>query len=310
MRQSGNHRYREAGKSEPEAFELTSLAKGLPLPPGHRQHYRLWIVNGEKSPQYLHHKNFAMNTSFDPTRRRFISNVSRAAISTSLAIPILSSVASANETPDNNADEDITWKQQPLKYAYNAIEPVVDALTMEIHYTKHAAAYAKSLDEATKAENVNTGNTTVPQLLKNISKYSAKMRNNAGGHYNHELFWKTLQTPKEGNAPSGKLADQIKKDFNSIEAFQNQFNEAAKTRFGSGWAWLVRTGDNKLVIGSTPNQDNPLMDLSDLKGFPVLGLDVWEHAYYLKYQNKRPDYIAAFWKAINWDYIQQRYAKI
>jgi Fe-Mn family superoxide dismutase len=136
------------------------------------------------------------------------------------------------------------------------------------------------------------------------------MRNNAGGHYNHELFWKTLKAPADGNAPSGKLADQIKKDFNSFEAFKNQFSEAAKTRFGSGWAWLTLTSDKKLVIGSTPNQDNPLMDVSELKGFPVLGLDVWEHAYYLKYQNKRPDYVSAWWNAISWDYVQQRFAKV
>jgi Fe-Mn family superoxide dismutase len=268
------------------------------------------LLTGEKLPQYQPHKIFAMNTEFNPSRRLFISNVGKAAISTSLALPVFSNIAFAAETPGGHADEDITWTQQPLKYAYNAIEPVVDALTMEIHYPKHAASYAKSLDEAVKAEKVNTANTTVPQLLKNISKYSAKMRNNAGGHYNHELFWKSLKAPSEGNAPSGKLADQIRKDFNSFEAFQNQFNEAAKTRFGSGWAWLVLNRDKKLVIGSTPNQDNPLMDVSDLKGFPVLGLDVWEHAYYLKYQNKRPDYITAWWKAVNWDYDQQRFEKI
>lgn len=250
-----------------------------------------------------------MNSNFNPARRLFIKNVSKAALSTSIAIPILSSVACAGETAGGDADGDITWTQTPLKYAYNAIEPVVDSLTMEIHYSKHAASYAKNLGEAVKDENVNTGSTTVPGLLDGISKYSTKMRNNAGGHYNHELFWRSLRTPAENNAPSGPLADQLKKDFNSIEAFKNQFNEAAKTRFGSGWAWLVLTNDKKLVIGSTPNQDNPLMDVSDLKGFPVLGLDVWEHAYYLKYQNKRPDYVSAWWNAVNWDYIQQRFAK-
>jgi Fe-Mn family superoxide dismutase len=251
-----------------------------------------------------------MNSQFNPTRRVFIKNVGKAAISTTLVLPVFSSIACAGEPAGGNADEDISWTQQPLKYAYNAIEPVVDALTMEIHYSKHAAAYAKALGEAVKDENVNTANTTVPALLAGISKYSAKMRNNAGGHYNHELFWKTLKAPADGNAPSGKLADQIKKDFNSFEAFKNQFSEAAKTRFGSGWAWLTLTNDKKLVIGSTPNQDNPLMDVSDLKGFPVLGLDVWEHAYYLKYQNKRPDYVSAWWNAINWDYVQQRFAKV
>lgn len=250
-----------------------------------------------------------MNTEFNPARRHFIKNVSKAALSTTIAIPVFSSIARAGETAGGDADNDITYTQQPLKYAYNAIEPVVDAQTMEIHYSKHAAAYAKSLAEAVKAENVNTGTTTVPQLLSNISRYSAKMRNNAGGHYNHELFWKTLKAPADGNMPSGKLAEQINKDFNSIEAFKNQFSEAAKTRFGSGWAWLLLNNDKKLVIGSTPNQDNPLMDIADVKGFPVLGLDVWEHAYYLKYQNKRPDYITAWWNAINWDYVQQRFAK-
>ena len=251
-----------------------------------------------------------MKQAYGPSRRLFIKNVGKAALSTSLAIPALSSFANSGSVlVSDQEDEDITWSQQPLKYPYNAIEPVIDAQTMEIHYTKHAATYAKSLAEAVKAENVNTSSTSVPQLLSSISKYSDKMRNNAGGHYNHELFWKSLRTPKDGNAPDGKLADMIKKDFNSLEAFKNQFTEAAKSRFGSGWAWLVHATDQKLVIASTPNQDNPLMDVSEVKGFPILGLDVWEHAYYLKYQNKRPDYINTWWSAVNWDFIQQRFAK-
>ncbi|ANH83735.1 superoxide dismutase [Niabella ginsenosidivorans] len=201
----------------------------------------------------------------------------------------------------------IGWVQQPLGYSYNALEPVIDAQTMEIHYTKHAAAYAKNLAEAVKEEGISTG-ISVESVLARISKYSAKMRNNAGGHYNHELFWKTLHKPAEGNLPGEKLAALIRRNFNSFEAFQKEFNTAAAARFGSGWAWLVRTPDSKLIITSTPNQDNPLMDIAEAKGFPAFGLDVWEHAYYLKYQNRRPDYIAAWWKLVNWDFIESRLA--
>ena len=202
------------------------------------------------------------------------------------------------------------WTQSPLPYAYNAIEPVIDAQTMEIHYTKHAATYAKNLAEAVQAEHVDTGKTTIESLLSKISSYSVKMRNNAGGHYNHELFWKLLRKPADNNEPKQKIAAAIVKDFNSLEAFQNEFNEAATGRFGSGWAWLILTDDKKLKIVSTPNQDNTLMDVAEVKGLPVLGLDVWEHAYYLKYQNKRADYIKAWWSALNWDFIESRFADL
>jgi Fe-Mn family superoxide dismutase len=179
---------------------------------------------------------------------------------------------------------------------------------MEIHYSKHAATYAKNLAEAVKAEQVNTASMQMEQLLQNISKYSVKMRNNAGGHYNHELFWKSIKAPSASNNPSGKLAETITRDFGSFDAFKNKFNDAAKDRFGSGWAWLIYTNDKKLVVTSTPNQDNPLMNVAEVKGFPVLGLDVWEHAYYLKYQNRRPDYINAWWNIVNWEYVQQRFS--
>jgi superoxide dismutase, Fe-Mn family len=179
-------------------------------------------------------------------------------------------------------------------------------MTMEIHYSKHAAAYAKNLADACTAEKVDTSATKLEDVLMNISKYTPKMRNNGGGHYNHELFWQSMAAPNSTSL-QGKLKDTIEKSFNSIEAFKTQFTEAGKTRFGSGWAWLVLTNDKKLVIGSTPNQDNPLMDISDLKGFPVLGLDVWEHAYYLKYQNRRPDYINAWWNVVNWDFVSKRF---
>ncbi|MDQ6814694.1 MAG: superoxide dismutase [Bacteroidota bacterium] len=200
----------------------------------------------------------------------------------------------------------IPYTQQPLPYNYTALEPSIDATTMEIHYSKHAATYAKNLAEATAAEGVNTVNTSLETLLGNISKYTPKMRNNAGGHYNHELFWKVMG-PKQDAKPAKSLMDTIIRDFGSYEAFTTQFSDAGKNRFGSGWAWLVMAPYKKLKIGSTPNQDNPLMNVSDLKGFPVLGLDVWEHAYYLKYQNKRPDYITNWWNVVNWKFVSERY---
>jgi superoxide dismutase, Fe-Mn family len=200
------------------------------------------------------------------------------------------------------------FDQTPLPYAYNALEPVIDAMTMEIHYSKHAAAYAKNVKEAAQAENVDISKP-LEDLLGKVSKYSAKMRNNAGGHYNHELFWKTFKANGE-TKPSGKLLSAIEKDFGSFDAFKTQFSDAGKNRFGSGWAWLVVAADKKLVTGSTPNQDNPLMDIADLKGFPLLGLDVWEHAYYLHYQNRRPEYIENWWKVVNWDFVQKRFDSV
>jgi Fe-Mn family superoxide dismutase len=201
-----------------------------------------------------------------------------------------------------------SFDQTPLPYAYNALEPAIDAMTMEIHYSKHAAAYTKNVKEAAQAESVDTAKP-IEEVLAKVSKYSVKMRNNAGGHYNHELFWKTFKAGGEGK-PSGKLLAAIEKDFNSFDAFKTQFSDAGKSRFGSGWAWLVAGADKKLTTGSTPNQDNPLMDISDIKGFPLLGLDVWEHAYYLHYQNRRPEYIENWWKVVNWDFVQKRFESL
>jgi len=198
-----------------------------------------------------------------------------------------------------------SFDQTPLSFAPNALEPVIDAMTMDIHYSKHAAAYAKNAKEAAQAESVDTSKP-IEDVLSKVSKYSVKMRNNAGGHYNHELFWKTLKPGGEGK-PSGKLLAAIEKDFNSFDAFKTQFSDAGKNRFGSGWAWLVVGTDKKLITGSTPNQDNPLMDIADIKGIPLLGLDVWEHAYYLHYQNRRPEYIENWWKVVNWDFVQKRF---
>jgi Fe-Mn family superoxide dismutase len=238
-------------------------------------------------------------------RREFIKNTTKAGIAAGLA---MTSIPSFAET-FGPAAYNIGFLQKPLPYDFKALEPAIDAMTMEIHYTKHAAGYAKNLADAAVAENVDTKKMKLEDLLQHISKYSAKMRNNAGGHYNHELFWETM-TPKGEKAPDQKLGKAIINDFGSYEAFKTQFAEAAKNRFGSGWAWLVLTAGNKLVIGSTPNQDNPLMDVAEIKGQPILGLDVWEHAYYLKYQNRRPDYITAWWDVVDWDFVEKRYRKL
>jgi len=202
----------------------------------------------------------------------------------------------------------IGFQQQPLPYPYNALEDCIDAMTMEIHYTKHAAAYTKNLNEAISAEKVPV-EASIKAILSHISKYSVKMRNNAGGHYNHEMFWQCMRQKKENNFPTGKLADAITTRFGSFEDFKIQFREAAKNRFGSGWAWLYRDQNDQLQIGSTANQDNPLMRLKEIEhqGYPLLCLDVWEHAYYLKYQNKRLDYINNWWSLVNWDYVSERF---
>lgn len=240
------------------------------------------------------------------SRRKFIISSATVGIGSMLATPAIGKLFAAhNLTP---LITHIGFDQQPLGYAYNALEPSIDALTMDIHYNKHAAAYCKNVKEAATAEAVDI-KKPIEDVLANISKYSVKMRNNAGGHFNHELFWKTL-TPKAGTQPSEKLGTAINKQFGSLEAFQKQFSDAAKARFGSGWAWLLVNSDKKLVISSTPNQDNPLMDIADVKGFPLIGLDVWEHAYYLKYQNKRADYIDGFWKVLNWDFVSERFNSI
>lgn len=190
-----------------------------------------------------------------------------------------------------------------LPYAFNALEPHIDARTMEIHHGKHHNAYVTNLNNAvagTDAENLS-----IEEICKNISKFPVAIRNNGGGHYNHSLFW-TILAPKE-SAPSGNLLDAINSTFGSLDEFKNKFNTAAAGRFGSGWAWLIKDKQGKLSITSTPNQDNPLMDVAETQGTPVLGLDVWEHAYYLHYQNRRPDYIAAFWNVVNWSEVAKRF---
>ena len=199
------------------------------------------------------------------------------------------------------------FTQAPLPYAYDALEPFVDAQTMEIHYSKHHAGYVNNLNKALKDAGMEA-NTDMNAILGNISKYSTAIRNNAGGHYNHTLFWNVL-TPNKDTKLSAELSAAIVTTFGSMEAFKTQLTQAAATRFGSGWAWLVVTPENKLVICSTPNQDNPLMDDAPVKGTPIFGIDVWEHAYYLKYQNKRGDYLQSIWNVVNWDEVSRLYAK-
>src|SRR5690606_33755105 len=191
-----------------------------------------------------------------------------------------------------------------LPYATNALEPYIDAQTMEIHHGKHHGAYTTNLNNAIQGTEYE--GKSIEEILKNVSKLSPAVRNNGGGYYNHNLFWQIL-APNAGGSPSGELADAINKKFGSFEDFKKEFANAAATRFGSGWAWLSVGENGDLAVSSTPNQDNPLMDVAEQKGTPILGLDVWEHAYYLKYQNKRPDYIAAFWNLVNWDEVAERY---
>jgi Fe-Mn family superoxide dismutase len=192
-----------------------------------------------------------------------------------------------------------------LSYAYEALEPNIDARTMEIHHTKHHQAYINNLNAALTGS-ADEGKS-IEQLMANISKQPMAVRNNGGGHYNHSLFWE-IMGPNAGGAPTGELADAINQAFGSFDKFKEDFAKAGATRFGSGWAWLVKH-DGKLVVTSTPNQDNPLMDIADVKGMPILGLDVWEHAYYLNYQNRRPDYISAWWNTVNWNVVADRFKK-
>jgi len=192
-----------------------------------------------------------------------------------------------------------------LTYGYDALEPYIDATTMEIHFSKHHAAYVNNLNNAIAGTELEA--KSLDELLANAGMLPTAVRNNGGGHFNHSLFWSIMGKDKGGN-PSGKLAEELNSTFGSFESFKDAFSKAAATRFGSGWAWLL-VKNGKLLVSSTPNQDNPLMDVAELKGIPILGLDVWEHAYYLKYQNRRPEYIENFFNVIDWDAVSKRYEK-
>lgn len=234
------------------------------------------------------------------SRRKFIGNTIKAGV-------IVSAVGLDYSSLSSHEIEPVAFKQTPLTYSYSALEPHIDALTMEIHYSKHASAYTKNLNDAAALE-LKGQTQTIEEILKNISTYSAKLRNNGGGHYNHELFWKCMQ-PNASGLIQGKLSDAIQSSFNSYENFKNKLSEAAMSRFGSGWAWLYLDDKKTLQIGSTPNQDNPMMDVSPIKGTPLLGLDIWEHAYYLKYQNRRAEYVNNWFNLINWKFVEENYLK-
>ncbi|NQW76947.1 MAG: superoxide dismutase [Cytophagales bacterium] len=198
----------------------------------------------------------------------------------------------------------MSFELAPLPYANNALEPNFDALTMEIHHDRHHNAYVTNLNAAVTGTELEE--KTLLELLSTISTLAPAVRNNGGGHYNHDLFWNIL-SPTGGGEPVGTLGKAIDAKFGSFDAFKEEFKKASITRFGSGWAWLVAQKDGSVSVSSTPNQDNPLMDVADVKGFPVIGLDVWEHAYYLKFQNKRPDYVDAFWNVVDWNKAEARY---
>jgi Fe-Mn family superoxide dismutase len=254
------------------------------------------------------------------TRRKFIATTTKAGLATLVGAPALLESAAACSpaiAPVSSATA-LTFSQIALPYAYHALEPYIDAQTMEIHYTKHHAAYVKNANDAVIAENITV--STEADFFTSVSKLSAKARNNGGGVWNHNFFWQVMK-PQGGGAPTGKVSDAINASFGSFEKFKELFTQAAMTRFGSGWAWLV-IQNSKLQIGSTSNQDNPLMDLpygqsqagmpagqagaGELKGTPLLALDVWEHAYYLKYQNKRNEYVANWWNVVNWEEVAKR----
>lgn len=192
-----------------------------------------------------------------------------------------------------------------LPYDYDALEPHLDARTMEIHHTKHHNGYTTKLNKA--IDGTDLAGKSIEAILEDVSKHSTAVRNNGGGFYNHSLFW-SVMSPNGGGKPSGDLANAIAEDLGGFDAFKDQFAAAAGSRFGSGWAWLVVGENGHLAVTSTPNQDNPLMDVADTQGTPILGLDVWEHAYYLNYQNRRPDYVQAFFSVIDWDAVGKRYA--
>ncbi len=231
------------------------------------------------------------------SRRSFLKKSSLAAIGT-----LAAQTLSHNVMALDHLYTDPAFTLPALPYDYAALEPHIDKMTMEIHHGKHHKAYVDKLNDALKTSNISE--PSLDKLLEKISTYPVAVRNNAGGHFNHTLFW-GLMKAGGGGAPTGAIADAIKTSFGSFDEFKTKFNSAATARFGSGWAWLVSKA-GKLEIGSTPNQDNPLMDVSEFKGTPILGLDVWEHAYYLKYQNKRADYATAWWNLINWDEVNRR----
>jgi Fe-Mn family superoxide dismutase len=241
------------------------------------------------------------------SRRKFIENTLKATVIAAVSGPVFLKSTSASVSSKHrlfNADKPLKFTQVPLGFDYKALEPHMDALTMEIHYTKHHTAYIKNVNEAIVAEKLTF--TSEKEFFDNASKVSAKARNNGGGAWNHNFFWQSLK-PGTSAGPDGKVKEAIISSFGSVEKFKELFGQAALTRFGSGWAWLVND-NGTLKVTSTANQDNPLLNNAEVKGTPLLALDVWEHAYYLKYQNKRNEYIAGWWNVVNWDEVNKRLA--
>jgi Fe-Mn family superoxide dismutase len=235
----------------------------------------------------------------DQNRRDFI----RTTVLGSAAILASTSLAKGINILEGEA----SFELPPLPYAFEALEPYIDKRTMQIHHDKHHAGYVRKFNSAVKENDLN--GKSIEQLLGEISKYPDSVRNNGGGHFNHSLYWKVM-TPAGGGEPRGPLADAINGSFGDFTKFQELFSNAASKRFGSGWAWLYVDSKGKLVVGSTPNQDNPLMNDAEISGTPILGIDVWEHAYYLKYQNKRSEYVKNWWRTINWNEVSKRLAAV
>lgn len=224
-------------------------------------------------------------------------------ITVSLAFALSVSASNQNNTQKMNMKEFNKFEFPQLPYAYDALEPYIDKLTVEIHYSKHQKAYFDNFVNAIKGTELEK--KSIEEIFASISSQSTAVRNNGGGFFNHVLYWENMKV--NGGKPSETLQKAIEKSFGSMEELKKQFTEAGKTRFGSGWAWLSVDKSGNLFVSSTPNQDNPIMDVVDKQGIPILAMDVWEHAYYLKYQNKRPDYIEAFWNIINWEVVSKRY---
>ncbi len=239
----------------------------------------------------------------ESSRRDFLKKGSLLAIAGIGAQFLTTSVAKA-ASELTNEDTFSVFKLEPLPYSFDALEPHIDKQTMEIHYTKHHQAYVNNLNAEMKDGKIES---SLEDLLSNTAKYSMAVRNNAGGNWNHTFFWNSMSPNAGGNPKDDKLISALNASFGTMESFTARFEETAAKRFGSGWAWLIKTPDNKLVITSTLNQDNPLMDVATEKGIPILALDVWEHAYYLKYQNRRAEYIKAWWNLVNWETVAKRF---
>ena len=237
-------------------------------------------------------------------KRTFLKNSAILGAGGILAGSIPGTIQAARTSAGIHSGED-HYKLPELAYPYDALEPHIDAVTMEIHHSMHHAGYTRKFNAAVISEGLE--DKGIKEIFSKVSQQPDGIRNNGGGYYNHKIFWKGL-SPRGGGEPAGDLLKAIEKNFGSFEKFREVFSAAAATRFGSGWAWLVKT-DGGLAVTSTPNQDNPLMDVAEVQGFPLLTIDVWEHAYYLKYQNRRTDYIEAFWNVVDWDFVTRRYNK-